>query len=82
MPPQMAPTAQIGMPLTDDGDVTQVLVPCNILEHLETLGNRQIDLGQDDVYLAALAVENIDHLPRRLGASYWIKKRKKKLPRS
>jgi len=56
--------------LTDDGDVAQVLVPGNVLEHLEALCDRQIDLSQDDVDLAALVVENIDHLPRRLCASY------------
>ena len=55
--------------LTDDGDVAQVLVPGNVLEHLEALCDRQIDLSQDDVDLAALVVENIDHLPRRLCAS-------------
>jgi hypothetical protein len=65
--------------LTDDGDVTQVLVPGNVLEHLETFGDRQINLGQDDVDLAALVVENIDHLPWRLGASYWIKKGRKRV---
>jgi hypothetical protein len=54
--------------------VAQVLVPGNVLEHLEALGDRQINLSQDDVDLAALVVENIDHLPRRLGASYWKKK--------
>ena len=60
--------------LTDDGDVAQVLVPGNVLEHLEALCDRQIDLSQDDVDLAALVVENIDHLPRRLCARYWNKK--------
>jgi hypothetical protein len=55
---------------TYDGDVTQVLVPGNVLEHLEALGDRQIDLSQDDVDLAALVVEDIDHLPRRLGAGH------------
>ena len=35
--------------LTDDGDVAQVLVPGNVLEHLEALCDRQIDLSQDDV---------------------------------
>lgn len=56
----------------DDGDVAQVLVPGNVLEHLEALCDRQIDLSQDDVDLAALVVENIDHLPRRLCASYLV----------
>nr|CAB3447247.1 unnamed protein product [Digitaria exilis] len=40
--------------LTDDGYVAQVLVPGNVLEHLEALCHRQIDLSQDDVDLTAL----------------------------
>lgn len=61
---------ETGRQLTDDGDMAQLLVPANVLEHLEALGDWQVDLGQDDVYLSALAVEHVDHLPWRLGAGY------------
>jgi hypothetical protein len=37
--------------LTDDGDVAQLLVPGNVLEHLEALGDGQIYLRKDDVRL-------------------------------
>lgn len=60
----------IGGQLTYDGDVAQFLVPGDVFEHLEALGDGQIDLGQDDVDLPRLAVEHVDHLPRRLGASH------------
>lgn len=56
----------------DDGDVAQFLVPANVLEQLEALGDWQVDLGQDDVYLSALAVEHVDHLPWRLGAGHLV----------
>jgi len=56
----------------DDRDVAQFLVPGNVLEHLEALGDGQIDLGQDDVHLSALAVEHVDHLPWRLGAGHLV----------
>ena len=59
-----------GEQLTDDGDVAQFLVPGNVLEHLEALGDRQIYLGQDDVYRYPLAVEHVDHLPWGLGAGH------------
>lgn len=55
-----------------DGDVAQFLVPGDVFEHLEALGDGQIDLGQDDVDLPRLAVEYVDHLPRRLGASHLV----------
>jgi hypothetical protein len=66
---------KLGRQLTDDGDVAQLLVPGNVLEHLEALGDRQVDLRQDYVRLRPLAVEHADHLPRGLGAGHWSNRR-------